>query len=58
MGEIEATIQQFEPIKQAVVNIFQDASGSPQMAGYIVWENAENADNESLKAFLKTKLPG
>jgi amino acid adenylation domain-containing protein len=58
LGEIEATIQQFEPIKQAVVNIFQDASSSPQMAGYIVWNKAENADNESLKAFLKTKLPG
>ena len=63
LGEIEAVIQQYEKVEQAVVNSYKDPSGSPQLAGYIVWKkglnsNSENTDHELLKSFLKTKLPG
>ena len=58
LGEIEATIQQHPQVEQAVVNIFKDASDSLQLACYIVWKKDQVVDNEVIKAFIKTKLPG
>ncbi|MEO1260059.1 MAG: amino acid adenylation domain-containing protein [Bacteroidota bacterium] len=56
LGEIEEVMKRFPSVNQGVVNIFKDATGSPQLAGYVVWQ--EEADNEGLKLFLKGKLPG
>ncbi|HHM21057.1 MAG TPA: non-ribosomal peptide synthetase [Bacteroidetes bacterium] len=56
LGEIEAVMNQSPLVEQAVVAVCEDATGSPRLAGYVVWQ--EGADREGLRAFLKEKLPG
>ena len=56
LGEIEEVMKQHPAVEQGVVNIFKDASGSPQLAGYVVLKKTESHDE--LKSFLKEKLPG
>jgi thioesterase domain-containing protein/acyl carrier protein len=60
LGEIEETMRQFPGVKQTVVNIFKDGTGSQQLVGYVV-ENGiplQEGWEGRLKDFLRSKIPG
>ncbi|MCB0517420.1 MAG: amino acid adenylation domain-containing protein [Lewinellaceae bacterium] len=59
LGEIEETIKQFPGVANAAVAVFSDKTGSQQLVGYVVWANQQQTtNNEQLKSFLHSKLPG
>ena len=57
LGEIEAALVHHPDVREAVVLCREDAPGDKRLAAYIVAELGRNASPESLRAFLKSKLP-
>ncbi len=60
LGEIEETMKQFTGVKQSVVNMFSDSSGSQQLVGYVVENGIPLGEGWEgrLKDFLRSKMPG
>ncbi|HFA51232.1 MAG TPA: amino acid adenylation domain-containing protein [Bacteroidetes bacterium] len=67
LGEIEECIKKHETVEQCAVNVFEDQTGSHQLAAYFVLskgfpsgKNGISGENlaEELKAFLRKQLPG
>jgi natural product biosynthesis luciferase-like monooxygenase protein len=57
LGEIEAALMQHSEVRQAVVVLRTDNPEDPQLAAYIVAAGAEAPAPNSLRDFLKQKLP-
>jgi amino acid adenylation domain-containing protein len=57
LGEIEAALARNPDIKDAVVDVRQDATGDPQMVGYVVARRPGVPSKAELKRFLKKHLP-
>ncbi|MEO7532773.1 MAG: amino acid adenylation domain-containing protein, partial [Ferruginibacter sp.] len=55
LGEIETLLQQYEPVRLAVVLAKDDNEGNKRLVGYIVPNGS--FDRESIVAHLRTKLP-
>src|SRR5579875_1289723 len=56
LGEIEAALRAHENVRQAAV-VVRERNGDKQLAAYVVWREAGNADAAQLRSFLRTKLP-
>jgi acyl carrier protein len=57
LGEIEAALMQHSDVRQAVVVLRADNPDDPQLAAYFVAAGAEAPAANSLRDFLKQKLP-
>ncbi len=57
LGEIEAALMQHSDIRQAVVVLRTDSPEDPQLAAYIVPSTDEAPAPNTLRDFLKQKLP-
>ena len=57
LGEIEAALMQHSDIRQAVVVLRTDNPEDPQLAAYVIPSTAEAPAPNTLRDFLKQKLP-
>ncbi|MEO0683455.1 MAG: amino acid adenylation domain-containing protein, partial [Cyanobacteria bacterium J06649_11] len=56
-GEIEAALRQHPEIKAAIITVFTDASGEPQLAAYYTLTSDINPNREQLQQWLRERLP-
>ncbi|TAK34570.1 MAG: amino acid adenylation domain-containing protein [Saprospiraceae bacterium] len=57
LGEIEETMKQFGGIRQGAVKVIGDNAGHQRLAGYVVMEAGATLYEDSLKDFLRSKIP-
>jgi natural product biosynthesis luciferase-like monooxygenase protein len=57
LGEIEAALMQHSDVRQAVVSLRTDDPDDPRLVGYIVAATDEMPASNTLRDFLKQKLP-
>ncbi|MBI1227883.1 MAG: amino acid adenylation domain-containing protein [Bacteroidetes bacterium] len=59
LGEIEETLKQFPGVHQGAVTIFNDATGTKQLVGYVVENGVPLGEGweSNLKEFLRSKMP-
>jgi len=57
LGEIEAVLSQHPGIREALVTAHDDGAGHKRLVAYLVGLSAEAPSNESLRNFLKDRLP-
>lgn len=56
LGEIEAKIRQYPPVKDCVVTVYQDDIGQ-HLVAYLISQAAMSINPQQLKAYLQTYLP-
>jgi hypothetical protein len=56
-GEIEACLDRYQGIKEAVVGAVPDADGNATLAAYVVHEAGHSPSAEDLRKFLAASLP-
>jgi acyl carrier protein len=57
LPEIEHTLTEFEPVRQAVVLVKQDAPGGPRLDAYLVLAEHHSIDQLQLRSQLSEHLP-
>jgi acyl-coenzyme A synthetase/AMP-(fatty) acid ligase/acyl carrier protein len=57
LGEIESVIGEIEGIEECVVAVFQDSTDHKKIVGYVVSNNGAVTTGESIRSYLKGKLP-
>ncbi len=57
IGEIEAALRQFPKARDAVVLAREDVAGEKRLVGYLAIATAERPSVETLKKFLRARLP-
>ena len=57
LGEIEAVIKQHEAVRDAVVVVRQDDEGEKRLVAYVVLRSPSAASSETIREFLRVKLP-
>ncbi len=57
LGEIEAALIQHDDVSQAVVMLWEDQLGTPQLAAYVASDQSDQSTVDALKRSLKAKLP-
>ncbi|MCU7496663.1 MAG: amino acid adenylation domain-containing protein [Ignavibacteria bacterium] len=56
-GEIEAVMLEHPGILQAAVTVYDDSSTDGRLVGYLVPRNGEDVSTDTLRKFLRKKLP-
>jgi acyl-CoA synthetase (AMP-forming)/AMP-acid ligase II/acyl carrier protein len=57
LGEVEAVLCQHPAVREAVVMIRHDQSGSGRLVAYLTWHGEAAPEDEELQGFLNQKLP-
>jgi amino acid adenylation domain-containing protein len=57
LGEVENHLLKYHPVKEALVTVREDYTGSKYLCGYIVPLAKENFNEPGLREFLQGKLP-
>lgn len=57
LGEIESTLRQHPKLREAVVGVYERASGDKHIAAYVVLHSADKPSSLELRDFLKPNLP-
>jgi len=57
LQEIEAVVSQHSAVREVVVLAREDVPGDKRLVAYVIWNKAESADTQSLRDYLKDRLP-
>ncbi len=57
LGDVEFAIASFESVRENIVLVREDQSGSPQLVAYLIMEKGRQLAEKQLVAFLKKQLP-
>lgn len=57
LGEIESVIGEMEGIEECVVTVFRDSTDNQKLVGYFAGKNENVIQSESIRSYLKGKLP-